>query len=121
MKKAVAILLMLITLMSVFTVSYALTDSQQQMMAHYEQIMAGSWQSIGSGTPIEFTFDPARLLITGDNRVYYNFYDKDLTLVSGNTAYPLSEVLLSNDPSLIVITRTYNDGKTAYIYFQKID
>lgn len=121
MKKVIAFLLTVITFLSFAAAAFALTQTQQEILKHYEEVMSGSWKHMASDG-LEFTFEPERLLITADNKVYYNYYSKDLSFISRRTGYALAEVLLSNDPSIIVLKK-HDDlaGYDVFLYFQKMD
>ena len=120
MKKVIAFLLTVITFLSVAAAAFALTDTQQQILKHYEEVMSGTWKHIAD--ELEFTFEPERLLIAADNKVYYNYYSKDLSLISGRKGHALAEVLLSNDSSIIVLKKYSDfDGYELFLFFQKMD
>ena len=120
MKKVIAFLLTVITFLSFAAAAFALTDTQQQILKHYEEVMSGTLKHLADG--LDFTFEPERLLITADNKVYYNYYSKDTAFVSGRKGYSLPEVLLSNDPSIIVLKKhDDHSGYDVFLYFQKMD
>jgi len=121
MKKVMVILLTVMIFLSFMTSAVALTESQQQILKHYEEVMSGKWQLLQTGNTKEVTFDSNLLLITGDHRVFYNQYDKALDFVSGRLGYALGEVLLSNDPSIIVLKYPDKEGHERFVYYQKID